>query len=173
MLGRWPSTWEEVRASGRRYMNADDVKPESDDFFRPMHVELSPVAGDACIVQFRFKNLLGFPYTESKKLTWSDEKERYIAKEEWHNYWAGAIFTSFRDWVRSKGGGIVPSNLNGVQANIAMWNSDEPEIKDVRLAGGISGLSLGALAPNRPCLVFTFVDGAKRQALADGTVKNF
>lgn len=66
-LGRWPHSWEEVRAN-RWGLPA----PGMLGFDR---IEVQPIDAIECRVEMYGTNVIGFRYTVSEKLTWTPEQE--------------------------------------------------------------------------------------------------
>ncbi len=169
VLGRWPTSWKEVAKACKLYFEADNVRPETEQGFRPMRVEFMPVNSDTCQVTFHFRNILGFPYAEKRRLVWSRGREEEIEHNDLHDRVSRDLLETFLSDVRGRNRGIVPDNLASIQA--AINDSVESHRRlVVALVPGLAGRKLAGIPPDTPCLRFTFAGGVSRHGLVNGKV---
>jgi len=114
ILGRWPRDWKEVTEASYAYYGSDTIG--KNHFSR---VQISPASGDSCIVTFRFRNLLGIDYEESKKLVWTPKIARAVAENEHHTSVASFVAEWYSEWVRDENGGKLSADMSGIAEYIA------------------------------------------------------
>lgn len=157
MLGRWPTTWQEVRTANKAYDGTDIGEGHFDS------IELLPMLGDACVVKLHFRNIIGYPYVDQKKLTWSAEDEKRISADEIHTKLAHWIARDYCRWVRDKNHGQVSADMSGIRRDIDDWSGSTAPIERVALGTDTPVDKDNADRLMGPVLIVTFKDGTERR----------
>ena len=169
MLGKWPTSWTEVERAADSYYGGADVRPAPSAGF--VRFDIKSGAPDECTVEFVFRNLLGYPYTERRTLRWSGAKEAQIARDDVHSDAARQIVNAFLKAVRDSYGGKIPAQFDGQRVKGEFIGDARVRLSGVAILPGFAGRSVQGLARDVPCLRVEFSDRTARLVSPDGRVQ--
>ena len=160
MLSRWPTSWAEVKSASQKYSCDRYVGGLNCD-----SVSMTPMENDTCLVKFNFHNLIGFPYSEEKQITWSNTLQDLYSKDDWHLKIATDVGNAYRKWGQKMNNGNVTPDMSGIQDAIGSSNEmkDRPRISRVVLDPGRTKEMNGNNTHKNISLVVRFGDGVERR----------